>query len=474
MSTRAFYVAGEALAPNAGLEVFDKFNGSRVATVAKAKRADIDRAIAAAVGAERVMREMPTFKRRLALEHVVRRLTERAEEFARALMAEAGKPISLARGEVGRAIDTFRMSAEECGRVQGETIALDVSARGVGYQGLWKRVPVGACSFVLPFNFPLNLLAHKVGPAIAIGCPFVAKPDPRTPLTALMLGEVLAETELPKGSWSILPVVKDGIELFSEDERIKLLSFTGSPSVGWKLKERAGQKRVVLELGGNAACIVDADVDVEKAAAKIVSGAFAYAGQSCISVQRVLAHRSVYEPLKRALVERAVGMKTGDPRDEGTMVGPLISEKEAIRVEEWVKEAVSKGARVLCGGERKGSVMAPTLVEGVALVAKLSCQEAFGPVATLAAFDDFGAAIRVANESEFGLQCGVFTDSLERVKQAFEELEVGGVIVNDVPTWRMDNMPYGGLKQSGLGREGVRFAMEEMTDVRVLVVSGSS
>lgn len=474
MSTRPFFVAGEASDPNAELEVFDKFNGSKVGVVAEAKRADVDRAIAAAAGAERAMREMPTFKRRMVLEHIVRRMTERAEEFARVLVTEAGKPITLARGEVGRAIDTFRISAEECGRVQGETIALDVSPRGAGYQGLWKRVPVGACSFVLPFNFPLNLLAHKVGPAIAVGCPFVAKPDPRTPLTSLMLGEILAETELPKGSWSILTVVKDGIELFSEDERIKLLSFTGSPLVGWKLKERAGRKRVVLELGGNAACIVDAGVDVEKAAAKIAAGAFAYAGQSCISVQRILAHASVIEALKRALVVKARAMKVGNPQDEATIVGPLISEKEAMRVQEWVADAVRGGAKVLCGGQREGAVYQPTLLEGVAPTAKLACQEAFGPVATIQAVGDFGEAIRLANDSVFGLQCGVFTDSLANAQHAFEEMDVGGVVVNDVPTWRMDNMPYGGVKQSGLGREGVRFAMEEMTDVRVLVIAGSA
>lgn len=473
MNTRSFYVAGEAVGSTSGFEVIDKFNGERVAVVAEAKRADVDRAITAAVGAERMMREMPTYKRRGALEHVVRRLTERMEEFARVLSAEAGKPITLARGEVGRAIDTFRMSAEECGRVQGEAIALDVSARGEGYEGVWKRVPVGACSFVLPFNFPLNLLAHKVGPAIAVGCPFVAKPDPRTPLTSLMLGEILAETELPKGSWSILPVVKDGLELFSEDERIKLLSFTGSPAVGWKLKERAGRKRVVLELGGNAACIVDAGVDIERTAAKIVAGAFAYAGQSCISVQRILAHRSVESDLREALVARATAVKMGDPRDEATVVGPLISEREAVRVEEWVSEAVAQGARVLCGGRRQGNVYAPTLLANVRADARVSCQEVFGPVATLAAFDDFGDAIQMVNDSNYGLQCGLFTDSLERVKRAFTELEVGGVIVNDVPTWRMDNMPYGGLKGSGTGREGVRFAMEELTEIRVLVISGS-
>lgn len=474
MSTQAFFVSGEPQTPNAGFEVFDKFNGSRVAMVAEARRADVDRAIGAAVGAERAVREMPTFRRRMVLEHIVRRMTERAEDFARVLVAEAGKPIKLARGEVERAIDTFRMAAEECGRVQGETIALDVSPRGAGYQGLWKRVPVGACSFVLPFNFPLNLLAHKVGPAIAVGCPFVAKPDPRTPLTSLMLGEILAETELPKGSWSILTVLRDGIELLSEDERIKLLSFTGSPAVGWRLKERAGRKRVVLELGGNAACIVDAGVDVEKAAAKIATGAFAYAGQSCISVQRILVHAAGAEQLTRALVARAEAMKVGDPRDEGTLVGPLISEREAVRVEEWVKEAVTDGARVLCGGRRMGAVYLPTLLERVGSIAKLACQEVFGPVATIQAVQDFGEAIRVANDSAFGLQCGVFTDSLGNARRAFDELEVGGVIVNDVPTWRMDNMPYGGVKQSGLGREGVRFAMEEMTDVRVLVVSDPS
>jgi acyl-CoA reductase-like NAD-dependent aldehyde dehydrogenase len=473
MVAKPFFLAGRARSSDATIEVLDKYSGQRVASVAVAGRSAIDGAIGAAAAATRSMRELPTFKRRQALEHVTRRMSDRAEEFAGVLVAEVGKPITLARAEVSRAIDTFRLSAEECGRVQGETLALDTAPRGQGYRGLYARVPVGACSLILPFNFPLNLLVHKVGPAIAAGCPFVAKPDPRTPLTALMLGEILGEASLPEGSWSILPALKDGIELFSEDERLKLLSFTGSPTVGWMLKARAGRKRVVLELGGNAACIVDEGANLDEAAAKITTGAFGFAGQSCISVQRIIALRSIASELTEKLVARARAVKVGDPRDEGVTVGPMIAEIEARRVEEWIGEAVGRGAKVLCGGGRRGSIYEPTLLTGVEPSARVSCQEVFGPVAIIQSVESFEEALRLANDSSFGLQCGVFTPSLAGAMRAFEELEVGGVIINDIPTWRMDSMPYGGVKQSGVGREGVRFAIEEMTEIRTLVVAPS-
>lgn len=471
MNTRPLYLAGQQLTTSSTFDVFDKYTGAVAAKIAVAGRAEIDRAIASASDATLAMRRMPTFERRDVLEHITKRLSERAEEFAQTLVIEAGKPITLARGEVSRAVDTFRLSAEECGRVQGETIALDTAPRGAGYQGLFARVPIGPSSLIVPFNFPINLLAHKVGPAIAAGCPFVVKPDPRTPITALLLAEILAETKLPAGSWSVLPALKDGIELFSEDDRIKMLSFTGSPAVGWMLKSRSGRKRVVLELGGNAACIVDQGTDLAIAAAKITTGAFSFAGQSCISVQRILAHRDVVGSLSEQLVTRAKAVKAGDPRDEGTLVGPMIAEKEAVRVEEWVNEAVANGAKLLCGGKRNGSIYEPTLLTGVDPKLRLSCKEVFGPVAIIQSVDSFDEALQLANDSEFGLQCGVFTPSLTNAMRAFDELDVGGVIINDIPTWRMDSMPYGGVKQSGFGREGVRFAVEDMTEMKLLVIA---
>lgn len=352
----------------------------------------------------------------------------------------------------------------------GEVLPLDISARTREYAGMWKRVPIGACSFISPFNFPLNLAAHKVAPALATGCPFVLKPASLTPLGALTIGEVLAETNLPSGAFSILPCKREGARLFTEDPRLSLLSFTGSPDVGWALKARAGQKKVVLELGGNAACIVDEGTDLDDALERVITGAFYQSGQSCISVQRLIVHQSLYETFKQKLVARTKTLKMGDPKDPETFIGPMISEAEAERLEGWIKEACRAGARLLCGGGRRGAMLEPTLVEKVPAGAALREQEAFGPVAMLSPFDDFDAALEEVNASQFGLQAGVFTRDIYRVQRAWEVLEVGGVIVNDVPSWRVDHMPYGGVKSSGLGREGVRFAMADMTEPRLLVL----
>ena len=331
--------------------------------------------------------------------------------------------------------------------------------------------PLGPCSFISPFNFPLNLVAHKVAPALAVGCPFVLKPASSTPVGALILGEILAETDLPEGTFSILPCPRSGADQFTTDARLKLLSFTGSPEVGWALKARAGHKKVVLELGGNAGCIVDAGADVELAVERIVLGAFYQSGQSCISVQRVLIHASLYDEVKERLVQRVRQLKMGDPLKEDTFIGPLITEEDARRVESWVSDAVSVGARVLVGGKRHGLIYEPTLLENVDPGQKVSCVEVFGPVATLQPFEDFAEAVRVVNDSVYGLQAGVFTPNLHHAFYAFNELEVGGVVINDVPSVRVDSMPYGGVKESGLGREGVRFAMEEMTEMRLLLLN---
>ncbi|RYG68756.1 aldehyde dehydrogenase family protein, partial [bacterium] len=396
------------------------------------------------------------------LQHCVDRFKERSEELAYALCVEAGKPIKDSRGEVGRLIDTFRIAAEESVRMTGEVQPLDISPRAKGYQGIWKRVPIGPCSFVSPFNFPLNLAAHKIAPAIAVGCPFVMKPASRTPLGAIIMGEVLAETNLPKGAFSILPAHRDGADLFTIDDRLKLLSFTGSPDVGWALKAKAGKKKVVLELGGNAAVVIDHDADLDDAVERTVFGAFYQSGQSCIGVQRIIVHDQIYDAFRDKLVARTKTLVAGSPHDENVFIGPMIDVKEATRLDGWVQEAVARGATLLCGGRRDGAMLEATLLEGVPADTKLNREEAFGPVAFFERFSTWGQALQIVNDSKFGLQAGIFTRDIFKVLDAWDTLDVGGVVVNDVPSYRVDNMPYGGVKDSGLGREGVRFAMEDM------------
>jgi len=464
------YVGNEPVAPNHDLEVVDKYTGEVATRVPLADAELIDRAIGLAADAAGPLRALHAYERQAVLQHCVRRFEERAEELAMALCIEAGKPIKDSRGEVTRLVDTFRVAAEEAVRITGEVMPLDISARARDYAGMWKRVPIGPCSFISPFNFPLNLAAHKVAPALAVGCPFVLKPASRTPVGALIIGEVLAETDLPRGAFSVLPARRDGADLFTTDERLKLLSFTGSPEVGWDLKARAGKKKVVLELGGNAAVVVDADADLDDAVGRIVFGAFYQSGQSCIGVQRILVHADVYDDFKARLVDATRDLESGDPKQESTFIGPMISESEAERLEGWIGEAVSAGARVLCGGERQGAILEATLLEDVPAHLPVVCQEAFGPVAVLSRFDDFDAALAQVNDSAFGLQAGVFTRDLYRAQRAWDRLEVGGVIIGDVPSWRVDHMPYGGVKESGLGREGLRFAMEDMSEIRLLVV----
>ncbi len=465
-----FYVANRPEQPNRDLEVTDKFTGEVATRVAMADAKTIDRAIAKAVEAAGPMAKMPSYARAKVLTHCVRRFEERAEEMAGLLCVEAGKPIKDSRGEVTRLIDTFRIAAEEATRLYGEVIPLDVTPRTKGMFGMWKRVPIGPCSFISPFNFPLNLAAHKVAPAIAAGCPFVLKPASRTPLGALIIGEVLAETELPEGAFSILPCHRDGADLFTEDPRLKLLSFTGSPAVGWDLKAKAGKKKVILELGGNAACLVDEDADLEDAVERIIFGAFYQSGQSCISVQRILVHEKIYDTFRTKFVAATQKLKCGNPKDETTFIGPMISESEAKRLDGWIQAAVKSGATLLTGGKRTGAMLEPTVLENVAKAQDVCTQEAFGPVAILTLFKDFDKALVEINDSEFGLQAGLFTRDINKAMRAWDELEVGGVIIGDVPSWRVDNMPYGGVKDSGLGREGVRFAMEDMTEIRLLAI----
>ena len=464
------YVANRPVATEATLDVTDKYTGTVATRVALALPTSIEQAIDAATKARRAMAEMPAYARYAVLQHCVKRFSERSEELAMALCIEAGKPIKDSRGEVTRLIDTFRIAAEESVRMQGEVLTMDTTPRAHGYTGMYKRVPVGPCSFISPFNFPLNLAAHKIAPALAVGCPFVLKPASLTPVGALLIGEVLAETDLPLGAFSILPCQRDAADRFTTDDRFKLLSFTGSPSVGWDLKARAGKKKVVLELGGNAACIIDADADVEDALERIIFGAFYQSGQSCIKVQRLIVHETIYPQLRQCLVERIKALQVGDPKREETFVGPMISVKEAERLEGWIREARAMGAKLLTGGERHGALLMPTLLENVPRRAQVYASEAFGPVTTLSSFRDFSAALAEVNDSIFGLQAGVFTRDIDKLQRAWNELEVGGVLINEVPSWRADHMPYGGVKDSGIGREGIRFAMDDMTEPRLLVL----
>ncbi len=379
--TYPYYLANEAVYANEDLIVENKYTGKPATLVALADEAAIDKAIAAAVTARMACQQMGAYERKAVLEHCVARFRERFDELAQALCIEAGKPLNDAEGEVTRLIDTFIIAAEESVRITGEVLPLDISKRAKGYQGFWKRVPIGPCSFISPFNFPLNLAAHKVAPAIAIGCPFVLKPASLTPIGALIIGEVLAETDLPKGAFSILPCRRDGAALFTEDDRLKLLSFTGSPVVGWALKNKAGKKKVVLELGGNAAVIVDEYADLDDAIERIVFGAFYQSGQSCIGVQRILVHESIYVEFKQRLVSRVKVLKMGDPSDRDTFIGPMISENEAARLHTWIEEAVAAGATLLCGGNRNGTMLEATLLENVSKHCKANSEEAFGPLA---------------------------------------------------------------------------------------------
>lgn len=465
-----YYLANRAQQPNADLEVTEKYTGKVATRVAMANEAVLFQAIAAADEAAAPMRRMGAYERKRVLEHLVNRCRERAEELAEGLCIEAGKPIKYARGEVARLIDTLVIGAEESVRMYGEVMPMDISARAAGYRAMWKRVPIGPCAFITPWNFPLNLVAHKIAPALACGCPFVLKPASTTPIGALILGEILAETDLPEGAFSILPLATKDADPLVEDERIKKLSFTGSPSVGWALRDRARKKQITLELGGNGACILDEGIDLDDAVERNIFGGYYQSGQSCISVQRIYVHGSLYDQFRTKFVAAVKALKMGDPRDEETFIGPIISAKEAERIEQTIRRAVGQGATLLCGGERQGSMIAPAVLEGVPRDSDASCEEIFGPVTVLQPIVDFQQGLDEANNSHYGLQVGVFTRDIDRAMRAWDELDVGGVLINDVPSFRVDHMPYGGGKDSGLGREGIRWAIDSMTETRLLVI----
>ena len=462
------YLAGEFVEAGTPLEVHDPATDELVATTFQAGTDELERAITAAAEAFEQTRRLASFERRDALAHVAACIERDADELATLLSRESGKPIKDARGEVARGALTFRTAAEEALRINGEWIPLDWAPANRGRHGIVRRYPIGPIAGISPFNFPLNLAAHKVAPAIAAGCSIVLKPPSKDPLTMLRVARYLAETDLPKGAVSILPMDRPTGDRMVSDERFKLLSFTGSPSVGWKMKADAGKKKVVLELGGNAGAIVDETADLDWAVERLVYGSFAYAGQVCISVQRIYVVRDVYAEFERRFVERVGKVKVGSPIDPETDLGPMVDEAAVERTHRWVTEAIDAGARALTEGRPDGRWYTPTVLVDVPRDAMICSEEAFAPVVNLFAVDSFADAVRDINDSRFGLQCGVFTTSLERTLLAHDELEMGGIIVNDVPTWRTDSMPYGGVKDSGLGREGLRWSIEDMTEPRLI------
>lgn len=453
------------------LEVVNKYNQETVAEVARADSELLEQAIQKGLEAVPAMQALKPYQKQRILLDCVAKFTERFDEFTEALIAEGGKPEAAAKAEVKRLIATFQFAADAVTTVpEGEVLPLDATEASAGYRGFSKRVPIGLCGFISPFNFPLNLVAHKIAPAIAAGCPFILKPASYTPIGALMIADVLAETDLPAGAFSILPMSSKVADVLVTDERIKLLSFTGSDKVGWDMKARAGKKKVVLELGGNAAVMIEPDADLEKALPRVITGGYSQAGQVCISVQRVLIHKDIYQSVKDKLVTLAKEVKSGDPSQADVVIGPMIDKGELERIQQWIDEAVEEGATLLCGGEVDGLVMNATILENVSHESKLYKDEAFGPVMILEAYDDFDKGIELANDSRFGLQVGVYSSSINKAMQAWDHIEAGGVIINDVPTFRVDNMPYGGVKDSGFGREGVKYAIEDMTEIRLMVV----
>jgi len=460
-------------------EVRSPYSGAVVARVQQASAAQMDRALAAAADAFKTFRKTSRFTRSRLLAGIAHGIGERREELVAAVVAEAGKPRTLADAEVSRAVATFTIASEEAKRLSGEVVPVDLDAAGRAYEpAVSVLVPKGVVLAIAPFNFPLNLVAHKVAPALAVGAPVLVKPPPQAPGAARLLAEIFEEAAkaasdaretVPLGALQVLNAANDVAGRAVADPRVAVLSFTGSDKVGWLLQEKAARKKVVLELGGDAAVIVAEDADLPRAAARCAFGGFAYAGQVCISVQRVLVQKSVAKRFRALFLAEVAKLGVGDPALPGTTVGPLIDSAAADRVMSWIDEAKRGGAKVLCGGTRAGAVIAPTVLEGVPPASKLACEEAFGPVVTLAEYGDFGEALAAVNASRYGLQAGLFTDGAERTARAADELEVGGLIVNDVPTYRADNMPYGGVKDSGLGREGVRYAMEECCERRTIV-----
>jgi acyl-CoA reductase-like NAD-dependent aldehyde dehydrogenase len=444
---------------------------SKVAgTIWQAQPAHLEQAIAAATRAFELTKKLPSYERARILRAVADGLAARKEEFARTMALEAAKPIRTARVEVDRAVITFSVAAEESSRMVGEWLPLDLQAATAGRWGIVRRYPIGPIASITPFNFPLNLVAHKVAPAMAAGCTVVHKPAPQTPMTSLLLGELITEAGWPAGGLNVLPLSNNDAGPLATDPRLKLLSFTGGP-IGWALREKAGKKKVALELGGNAGIIVHRDADLAYAAERCTMGGFSYAGQVCISVQRILVEWSVFDKFVAEFIPRVKKLKLGDPLDEATDVGPMISEAAAARAIAWIEESIAGGSKLLAGGKRQGSIVEPTVLTSTRPNQKVNCEEIFAPVVTVEAYDTFDEALARVNDSPYGLQAGLFTRDAKLIFQAYDALEVGALMIGDVPTFRIDNMPYGGMKDSGLGREGIRYAIEEMTERKLLAVS---
>lgn len=469
--TFGYFLDGNWISSGREAVVKSPYDHSVVAIVYEADRDAVEQAISSAVRSFRTTRKMSSFQRASILHKIADGIKAQREQFARTICLEAGKPIKTARIEVDRGIYTFQVAAEEATRIYGEYIPLDTLESSSGRWGLVRRFPLGVVFAITPFNFPMNLVAHKIAPAIAAGCPLILKPAPQTPVTSLMLSQIVDQAGWPESALAVMPLSNDNAGVLVGDERIKLLTFTGSAAVGWQLKNRAGKKRVTLELGGNAGVIVHSDADLAYAAQRCVVGGFSYGGQTCISVQRILVHRGIFSEFTSLLVEGVGKLKIGDPMDESTDVPPLIREEDAIRATEWIADAVADGAKLLCGGKRHGSVVEPAVLTGTKPEMRVNCAEIFAPVVTVEPYDEFLDAVNQINNSPYGLQAGVFTSDARRVQAAFEELEVGAVVIGDVPSFRVDHMPYGGVKDSGLGREGLRYSIEDMTERKLMVMA---
>ncbi|HUY15073.1 MAG TPA: aldehyde dehydrogenase family protein [Terriglobia bacterium] len=466
-----FFLNGEWLKQGTPVEIRSPFDQAVVATIFQADPSHVERAIEASSKAFQVTRKMPVYERQRILHAVSEAIHGSREDLARTVALEAGKPIKTARVEIDRAALTFAIAAEESARIYGEWLPLDLQASSAGRWAIVRRFPLGPVAAITPFNFPVNLVAHKLAPAIAAGCPVILKPAPQTPISSLKLAALIHEAGLPAGALNVLPLTNRDAEPLVTDERIKMLTFTGSPQVGWELKKKAGKKRVTLELGGNAGAIIHHDAPLDYAAERCVAGGFSYAGQSCNSVQRILVHESVHIKFLSLFIPRVRSLKTGDPLDESTDVGPLIRESDAQRAVEWIDEAVAAGATLICGGKRRGPMLEPSVLTGTRPEMRVNCQEIFAPAVTVEPYRDFADAVRAVNDSRFGLEAGIFTRDAKLIFDAYDTLDAGTIVAGDVPTFRVDHMPYGGMKDSGHGREGLRYAIEEMTERKLLVMN---
>ncbi len=471
---KPFYCAGEWKTTSDVLDVINPYNGEVAGRVCMAGESEVEEATAGAVEAFEETRLMPAWRREEILLNICDEIIGRKEEFAAAICSENGKPISDARVEVERAATVFKIAAEETKRIGGEYLPMDIAPGGESRHALIRRFPLGPVFGIAPFNFPLNLTAHKVAPALAAGNTIVIKPASSTPLSSLLFAQACDRAGALKGSVSVLPCRVPIAEAMVEDDRFKALTFTGSPAVGWALKAKSGRKKVTLELGGNAGCIVHADADVDHAATRCAAGAFAFSGQVCISLQRIFVHKDIFGEFAGRFVELTKALKVGDPRRADTNLGPMINEREARRAMQWIEEAAGAGAKVLCGGEADGAILHPTVLSDTSADMKVSCMEVLAPVVTLTQYDDVYEAISMVDDSEFGLQAGIFTNDARIINRAYRDIEVGGLMVNEVPTYRLDHMPYGGVKMSGMGREGLKYAIEEMTEPKIMVYNDTS